>query len=321
MSTGALGHLAVSRQNSFGTNTASWFFLPFVSETLVHQIDLITQLGIKASLVEPGVVAGHDRAEGDIVMEPHPRDIGHFLRGVFGQASSINLTSVTGFQDYKHTFTFRLADFGGSSPLPPYTTQIYRGVDRSYQFTDAIFPRMELVIETGALVRATAHVMARTTSLMAQPTATFPTATPWTWAVASVSLGGSANTSIEAMTLVLENPVEGILILDNTRRWGRFGRNGFPNVRLSGRFDLGDLTEYSEFVSQTERRLLLHLAPMVTSGPYLTIDVPSFRYEGVPVQVGGPGRVAVDFAARGVFNTGSNQAIEITLVNSQVNYQ
>ena len=63
MGTGALGHLAISRQNSFGTATGSWFFAPFVSESLVHAIDLIAKEGIRASLVEPGVLQGLDRAE------------------------------------------------------------------------------------------------------------------------------------------------------------------------------------------------------------------------------------------------------------------
>ena len=321
MGTGALGHLAISRQNSFGTATGSWFFAPFVSESLVHAIDLIAKEGIRASLVEPGVLQGLDRAEGDIVLEPHPLEIGHFLRGVFGQASSSVLGSVAALNNYTHTFDLRLADFDSKTPLPPYTLEIYRSVEEAFQCADTIFPRIELLVENNALVRATVAALTRTVSLQAKQTATYRQSDEWSWAVASVSIGGAAVDVVESLTIAVENPSEGIGVLNASRRWARFGRTGFPNVRVSGRIDLADLNEYDVMVAGTERRLLLHLAPMVSSGPYLTVDIPSFRYEGFPVQVGGPGRVTVDFTGRGVLNVGSNNAIRLTLVNTAANYQ
>jgi len=321
MGTGALAHLAISRQNSFGTATGSWFFVPFVSESLVHAIDLISKEGIRASLVEPGVLQGLDRAEGDIVIEPHPLELGHFLRGVFGQSSSANVTSISGFQDFRHRHELRLSDFDSKTPLPPYTLEIYRSVEEAFQCTDTIFSRLELVVENNALVRATLAAMTRTVSLVTKQTATYRQADEWSWAVASVSIGGVALDIVESLTITVENPAEGIGVLNASRRWARFGRTGFPNIRVSGRVDLADLSEYDVLVAGTERRLLLHLAPMVSSGPYLTVDIPAFRYEGFPVQVGGPGRLTVDFTGRGPLHAGSNTAIRIDLVNTVTAYQ
>jgi hypothetical protein len=321
MGTGALAHLAISRQNSFGTATGSWFFAPFVSESLIHAIDLIAKEGIRASLVEPGILQGMERAEGDIVLEPHPLEIGHFLRGVFGQASSSVLGSVAALNNFTHTFDFRLADFDSKTPLPPYTLEIYRSVEEAFQFADTIFPRMELIVEHNALVRATFGALTRTVSLKIKETAVYRQADEWSWAVASLGIGGVAVDVVESLTIAVENPTEGIGILNASRRWARFGRTGFPNVRLSGTIDLADLSEYDTMVAGTERRLVLHLAPMVQSGPYLTVDIPAFRYEGFPVAIGGPGRVTVDFTGRGPLHQGSNTAIRISLVNTVANYQ
>jgi len=321
MATGALGHGAISRQESFGTQTASWFFYPFVSESLVHGIDLLTVEGIRASLVEPDVVAGLERAEGDIVMEPHPLHIGHFLRGVFGQASSTALNSDTPMNDFTHTFNFRLTDFDlQKTPVPPYTLEFFRGAEQSFQFTDTVFSRIELNIEAGALMRATVGAMTRTVSLFVEPTPLFQEYTPWTWAVASASIAGVGVDFIEQLSFIAEVPIEGILAL-GSRRWFKFGRTGFPNIRVSGRIDLGNLDEYDQFVAQAERRLFINLTRTSNSGETMLIDVPSFRYEGFPVQVGGPGRITVDFTARGIFNVNSNQAATITLTNTQADYQ
>jgi len=323
MATGALGHAAISWQGSFGgvADPTSYYFFPFVSESLVHAIDLLTVEGIRASLVEPDVVPGLERAEGDIVMEPHPMHIGHFLRGVFGQASSTILNSDAAMNDFTHTFDFRLVDFDVTkTPVPPYTLEIFRGTQEAFLFTDAVFTRIELTIEAGALMRSTVGIITRTVSLKTAETPLFQDFTPWTWAVASASIGGVGVDFIEAFTFVAEVPLEGILAL-GSRRYFKFGRTGFPNIRMSGRIDLGNLDEYDQFVSQAERRLFISLARTSNSGETMLIDVPSFRYEGFPVQVGGPGRITVDFSARGIFNVASNQAATITLTNTLPEYQ
>jgi len=323
MATGALGHAAISLQNSFDTvaDPTSYYFFPFVSETLVHAIDLLTVEGIRASLVEPDVVVGLERAEGDLVMEPHPMHIGNFLRGVFGQASSTALNSDATMFDFTHTFNFRLVDFDlQKTPVPPYTVEIFRGAEESFLFTDTVFNRIELNIEAGALVRATVGAITRTVSLKTAETPLFQDFTPWTWAVASASIAGVGVDFVEQLSFIAEVPLEGILAL-GSRRYFKFGRTGFPNIRVSGRIDLGNLDEYDQFVAQAERRLFISLARTSNSGETMLIDIPSFRYEGFPVQVGGPGRITVDFSARGIFNVNSNQAATITLTNTKETYQ
>ncbi len=313
--------MAVSRQNSFGTATASPFFVPFVSESLIHAIDLIASEGIRNTLVEPDVAVGGERAEGDIVMEPHPIHIGHFMRGVFGQASSTLLTSAALMNDFTHTFNFRLVDFEPCvTPLPPYTMTIWRSIEEAFEFTDTMFMRLELNIEAGALMRTTVGAIARTTSLTAEPTVVLEDFTPWSWVVASASIAGVGVDFIEQLSIIAETPMEGILAL-GSRRFSKFARTAFATVRLSGRIDLCNLDEYDQFVAQNERRMFVNLARTSNSGETMLIDIPSMRYEAFPAAVGGPGRITVDFTARGVYNVGSAQALSITLTNTLASYQ
>jgi len=315
MATGDLGYMALSIQNSFGTATQSWHYLPFVSETLVHQMDRLTIEGIRASLVEAGVVAGITRAAGDIVVEPDPNNIGYFLRSVFGQSSS---------ETINHTFNFRLADWSQKSPLPAYSVLIHRGADEAFQFQDVIFPRMQLDIAANALARATFAALGRVTTLtsvnISSATAAYIEHTPWSWAVASVSIGGVSPEYFESLSFVAENPCEGLPMLNASTLWAKFGRSGRPNVRVNGRVDLENLNEYKRFSAQSVTNLTVYLDTMVAGGPEMKIVIPSFYYDSFPVSVRGSGRVTVDFAGRGIYNAGSGTAMTITLINSYPDY-
>jgi hypothetical protein len=319
MAEGVLGFLAVSRQQSFGTATSSWNFVPIVSEGLQTNIEQIRRGSIVGRTAEGIAQPGKESGGGDVTMEPHPLLIGHFLRGVCGQSSvsATAQTSVSGFQDYTHEFIPRNAKFDPKCMLPPYTLQVHRDVTSAFQYSDAIFTKVELTVQGNALVQAKATVMFRVTSIMAASTATFTEPMEWAWNVASVSVGGSAIDFAESITVSIENPADGIIMLDGQRVPNRFVRNGPTQVRVSGTVDFQDLTEFNAFKNQTQRRLLLNLAPAVSSGPYMTIDVPKMLYSSFPANIGGPNRISVGFQGTGEFDTTSSYAIRITLTNTQ----
>ena len=320
MAEGVLGHFAISKQNSFGTNTASWNFIPIISESIVTGIEQIRRGSILGRTAEGIAERGVERVTGDVSMEPHPLHLGFFLRGITGQSSSSNVTSVSGFQDYQHEFIPRNAKFDSKSALPPYTLQVHRDVTSAFQYTDALFTRVELSVQGNALVQMTTGIMARTTSIMAASTATFTEPSPWTWNVASLSFGGSAVDFAESLSVSIEQPIEGVIMLDGTRRVNRFVRTNPTVVRVRGRVDFQDLTEFNAFQNQTQRRMLLTLGTAAGSGPYMTIDVPKMLYNTFPSQIGGPGRIGVDFEASGEYDTSSSYAIRITLVNTVASY-
>jgi len=319
MAEGVLGFLAISKQNSFGTSTASWNFIPIISESLVTTIEQQRRGSIVGRTAEGIASTGVERNAGDISLEPHQLHLGHLLRGVFGQSSTV-ATSVAAFNDFTHEFIPRNAKFDSKAMLPPYTIQVHRDVTSSFQYTDALFTRLELTVQGNALVNVKVGVMARTNSIMAASTATFTEPTPWAWNVASVSIGGTAVDFIENLTIVIEQPVEGVVMLDATTRVNRFVRSGPTTVRVNGRVDFQDLTEFAAFKAQTQRRLLLSLAPAVSSGPSMTVDVPSLLYTTFPAQIGGPNRIGVDFQASGEYNVASSYALRVTLTNTVASY-
>lgn len=319
MAEGTLGHLALSRQNSFGTATASWNFLPIISEGLTTNIEQLRRGGIVGRNAEGIAQAGRETGGGDVTFEPHPILIGHLLRGVCGQGSvgATATTSVTGFQDWTHEFIPRNAKFDSKTMLPPYTLQVHRDVTSAFQYGDSIFTKVELRINGNALVQANATILSRVTSIMAASTATFTEPAEWAWNVASVSIGGSAVDFIESLVVSIEQPAEGVHMLDGTVVANRFVRSGPTQIRVSGTLDFQDLTEFNAFKNQTQRRLLCNLAPAVASGPYMLIDVPKMVYTAFPANIGGPNRISVSFNGTGEFDTASSYAIRITLTNTQ----
>lgn len=326
MATGALAYLGISKQNSFGTATTSWHWTPFVSETLAHRIDKLAMQGIRNSLVEMGALPGIDRAEGDLVLEPDPVTLGYFLRGVLGVPSTSVIAS--GYL-YQHVFEMRFSDWTQKCPVPASTMAVWRGVEDVFEFTDVIFPRMQLAIEANALVRASFSAIGRTVSLTAQgsygttPNFSGATENPWTWATASVSINGSAPEVYETINLTVDGMLEGVIVLDATRKFNKFGRRDRPTVRLNGRIDLENLNEYDRFAAQSTVPFFVNLAPQVvgSASPYMLLEVPKFQYDSIDAAVAGPGRVSVDWAGRAMYHAGSQTALRITLVNSQINYE
>lgn len=321
MAYGTDGFIAVSKQNVWGTPTTNWHFMPFVSEGVVVNKELLMQESILDRYDEPPPLEGLETVEGDISMELNPIDCGPFLHAACGSATTTVILSGT---VWSHEFKLTQTRFDENAALNPYTFQIYRGVEEAFQFTDGQVNTLEVNIAAGAVVKMSAGVICRTSSLMAKtPTSHFG-AKAFTWDQSSFSIAGIAIKDFEEVTISLNNALAGIVLLDGTKRRGRVQRDGYREIRVSGTIDLPNLNEYDQFIAQTERRLVTSVQKpsAISAGHYekLTIDIPSFRYEAFPVSIGGPGRVTVGFAGRGVYNVGSKTTMSITLVNTKSAY-
>lgn len=319
MGFGTAGFLAISRQNSFGTATSSWQYIPIISENLTESIDQLVEESLRARYEEGPTRTGLISAAGDITMEPNPVMIGHFLRGLLGQSSGTAAGSA-----FTHTFNPVQTNFDTNCALPPYTIQVYRDVGSSWQFTDAIVNAMTFEINANALVHATASVIARTSSLMPYTTASFNTGDPWAWDACSISIAGVGNAALETLSVSIENNIEGVVTLDTTKSWSRMLRNGLRTFGVSGTFDFTSQTEYNNFRSQAEQRFVVTVrgATEVSSGYYdtLTFDAPSVRYTSFEGGLSGPSRLQASFDGACKYNTGSAQAFKATLTNTRASY-
>jgi hypothetical protein len=320
---GTAGHLGVSAQQSFGTATTSYEWIPFVSEGLATNIDIISEETIRARFDEPPIRQGVETSDGDIVFEVHPTIIGHFLRGAF--ASSVTTVNpVTGPLSgvaYHHWFVPPVStDFDETfSALPPYSIEIFRGVGSAFIITDTVFNSLSIDISAGQLAQVTASVLGRTQTFAAKNTPSFDNLAPLGWNVASISLAGTGNVNFETLNITLDNAVEGRVLLDSTVGVAKFKRSGgFRNVRVTGTLDFESAAEFENFKNFTEQVLVVRLQDSsVTSLNTLELSIPSLVYEAHPVNIGGPGLITADITARGIYNTGSAHSIRAILVNSR----
>ena len=69
---GMLGHIGISKQNSFGTATNSYDYMPIISETLTTNIEQLVEEGMRTRFDEGPSHDGLQTVAGDIVFEPHP---------------------------------------------------------------------------------------------------------------------------------------------------------------------------------------------------------------------------------------------------------
>lgn len=319
---GLLGHVAIAKQNSFGTASTSFGYTEVLNESLSTEVEALISEGLVGRFAEGRTTEGYETIAGDISMEVDPIRIGDFIRSSFGQVTTTNITSTAGFKDYQHVFTPLVNTKFDSTlcDIPPYTLQIYRDSNEAFLYTDSVVNKIEFTVEAGGLLQCTAGMLARTTSLSTVAGPSFTEMQPFSWAVMSASLGGTGITDYESLTFSFENAVEGVKLLNTSKRVAKFKRTGMQLVRISGTLDFSTNSEYVRFKNQAETQFIMNMGSMISSGPFMKVDIPNLRYASLSPQLGGTGRISVDFEAHGKFDVTSNYAIEITLTNTQATY-
>jgi hypothetical protein len=319
MGYGIGGHLAISQQSSFGTATANWIYMPFISESVTDNIEQLQSENLKARFDAPDNLEGINNVTGDIVFEPHPTVLGEILRGNIGQAAvASNPSSV-----YIHEFIPAQSDFDSNCALPPYTMAIFRNVGSQYQYTDVQFHTLAFEIVAGAIVRATATVHARTTSLQNPTTPSFTEYTPFTWNQTSVEIGGAANSVLESATITIENPIEGVPTLNGAKTEALLKRSDFRNITITGDQDFSSQTEYNRFRAQTRTAFKLSITgtEIVTGyNEQLIFDLPQVNYTTFEAPIGGPGRITAAYEGKAEYFVNSSYTMRTTLQNTLAAY-
>lgn len=360
MASGSGGQLALTRSDSLYLSVTSvdqW--TNFVSESVQHTLNELEEGALTGYKDAPPSHKGLDYSQGDIQFEPNPNAFGHFMRGAFGQASGSVLTAagswgtgsssplwdpfgVSGRPVMQHRFIPIQSAWDLRTFLPPYTMMVYKDVGSAWFFQGTCFHTIEWQIQAGQLVKATVSVMARkterysrTASISALRT---PGGRPWVWDMASVQVSSGqtgfanllGNTNFESITLRLETPLEGVVLLDGNKQYAEFQVNGFRRVNLSGTLSFRDQTEYDAFVAYENRSMRVNLTNTTSalrlgnpnSLQYfgLQLDVPQMKFlsYGVPIQ--GPNRLQSQFTAKGELDPTSTYMIEALLINTTSAY-
>lgn len=312
--TGMLGFIGVGKETTWGTAVAVTDYVEAMQESLVTAIDRFETRQIVAALYEPDDAAGVVRNEGDIVFGGHPRAMGYFLNGAFGANS---ITSVLSGFFYTNAFYGTQTLSSSLNPLPPYTLEIFRPSlnlpSSSFRFAGAQVSKLSMNVKPNQDLECTASIIAQAQTLLTKTTASFPSSPTqmFTFDTASVQLGGAAVDRFEELTVEIDNQLEGIPTLNNSTNISRIRRTGSQLIRVSGTVEFDAFSDFLNFTSQTEQRLVVSF--FKASSFALVIDVPRMVFTEMPVQIGGRDRLTVNFAAMGRYHSGSANAISVRL--------
>lgn len=311
--------VGVARQTAWGTPAAvaSGDFIEALSESFVPTRARFDVRNLVGRVTEPDDVAGLTRIEGELVASGHPVSIGHLLNAAMGQGSRAITVVLSGFL-WTLDWMPSPSDFSSLAPLPPYTLEVFRDVTSSHRFADAVATRIGFAVQPNQDVRVTLGMIAKTTSIIAKSTPTFPSSPtdPFTFDTASISIAGAASELVEGWTLTADMQMEGVPTLNNTTEIHRVRRRGPVMYRLAGTIGFENLTEYNAFIAQTEQRIVASF--FRAQSFQLIFDLPRVVWSEFPVAAGGRERITAAFAgiARHHIGSGTPAAIKLTTTKS-----
>ena len=317
MAAGTIGFIGLGKETTFGTPVAATDYILALSENITLTKDRFELTNINNRFTEPDDMAGLDRYAGQVVFPSDPTALGFFLRSVFGTMSGSVVLS--GFL-WKNEFTTALADFSANSPVPPYTFEVFRDVTSSNQYAGGVVNQLTLASQVNQELRVSAGMIFKTSSVIAKSAASYVSSPtyPFAFDTASISIAGAGSAIVEAMTVTIDNQLEGIPVINASTEIVKIRRKGFQSVRLSGTVGFENLTEYNIFKAQTEQRIFAHF--FRASSFSLLIDMPRVVYSSFPLGIPGRDRLTVGFEGIARYHAGSAQAIKVDLTNTKSNY-
>lgn len=353
MASGNGGQFAFSKIGSLyrDVNTVN-LWGNFVSETLEHKLSELVEGSISGRRDQPNSYKGVDDGQGDLVFEPNPNVLGHFLKSWYGTLVSSTVTAATstgansgqfaGAAQNFHRFTPNQNSFSDRTFLEPYNFMIYRDVGSAWLFKGAIVPTLKLDIQAGQLVKATASIMARQVDRI-QRTAAIQSLVssggrPWIWDMASIELSTdtstanlAARTDFEQLAFTFSLPHVGVSLLDGTKKYGEFSPSDFRKLTIDGTMSFRDQTAYDRFIAYEQARLrvtVLNVNSLLFLGnpasadvsaflgyPGMRIHIPAMKFTAWSAPITGPNRITAKFTAKAEYSESEGISSAFDLIN------
>jgi len=309
-------------QDSYGTagDTSSIHFIPNLSESLKLSIPPLISENMRGVFDEGDTYEGPRTVDGSIETEAQPIALGALFKSVLEETSNVNSDGI-----YTRTFKPRTSDFDEKSANNPVTAYAYRDTGSAMLYSDLNGAMLELGIANGEFLKAKVDYVGGEFSQSASVAASYPVGKRWTWDTTSVSLGGSAVDEIMDMTISLDDGgLEASHTLNNSKYPSRIKRTSMRSISVSGTLKFENQDEYQEFISQSERELIMTFkgATEIQSGynEELIVKLPLMRYEEAAPAAEGAGYIEMSVTAKGKYSVDSGSSMELTLVNTQANY-
>ena len=315
---GFAGHIGIAKETNWGSGVAvsSGDYIEGFSEDLSLTIERFSHKAIIASLSEPDDSTGLYRVEGSMRFGANPgQNLHNILRAAL---HSYDTTSATGpLYQYDFVTTSGGADFSTDVPIQPYTLEIFRDVTSSNIYTGCLLNALTFTFNPSGPVMCDATWIGRNAEVgsKSSPTITTTPAKPFNFATVSLSVGGAGTALIEELVVTVNNNLEGLGALNLSNRIAKVRRNNHQMVEISGTLDFANLTEYGNFVDQTEQRMTVSATAPASFG--MVIDIPRVVYTAFPLGIPGRERITVGFTGKGFVHQGSGNAIKISLFTTQ----
>lgn len=318
MSYGMKTNLGIAFQNSYGTAlTNSVYWMQFTTEGFAVAKEMLVSEGMNGVFDEGATYEGLNSNDGPMEFEAHPINLGVLLKAMMGAPTSVQSGAI-----YTHTFKPRTADFDAYAANIPCTAVKDLGDSGSaHQYYDMVASKLGLSVANGEFLKGSIEFVGGKYSQVAAPAASFNAGKYYTWDVASVSIAGTANGDMEEMNLELDEGLEAMYTLNNTKTPSRVKRSGRRTLSVGGSIIFDNQTEYQQFLGQAERNFTIHFKgpTEIQSGYFntLTLIVPLGRYTEFKPVAGDSGKLKVGFSAKGIYSVTSATMLHVTLVNTQ----
>lgn len=315
MSLGMLGHFGLGKESTWGTAVAATDYIKIMSEAVQLGIDRFDQINVHASVTEPDDAAGVRRVTGNFTMPGHPVSLGHVLTGLLGNGTVNSLhTSL-----WRHDFQALESDVATSNPLPAYTFEIFRDVTTSQRYSGIQFTGATFSIQPNNPFLCSFDIIGKSASHITKTTPSFPTpAGNFDFSTASMQIAGAATPLIEALSITVNNSLEGVAALNNSNEIAKVKRQGPVLTNIEGTMSWDNITEALAFQNQTEQAFVVSM--FLANSHSIVFDIPRLVYTAYPTGIPGRERMTVGFSGKGLYHTGSGSAMEVRLTTSKSDY-
>lgn len=321
---GALTHVGLGKETTFGTPVAASDYIQFASEGITEEIEQVISQSLNNTVDEPPTFEGLHSIAGELSFEVFPNVLGHILRSALGAPATTQPDATNNPTVYEHIFTPVQDNFSTVCALPPYTLEVHRDLEQAFQYAGAVVNDLSFNFGTDTkIMQGSASIIAKALALISATTPSFETNDPFLWHQSSITIDGASNNDLQTLDFAINNSLEGRATLNGSKTVSRIRRNGRRTFPVNFTYDISDLTEFNKFRNQNEIPVKIELTGASISGTYnhkLTIDIPKFRYTAFPINVGGAETITAQVNGVAKYDKAVGYGMKVTLVNTEASY-
>lgn len=325
---GAQLKFGIARQASAGSGGAvtvgnSYFSIPLLSHDVGLEKQEVISQNLNGTFEQGASYDGTANIMGTIEVEATPKALGALLTATLGTPTSAGVGSA-----FTAAFLPRTADFSSNLVNNPYTIYAQFADSTSAElYFDCQFGQIEFQFGQGQLLRTRAMVaggqrVTGGTGSAGLPIDTQDLSMGWLWDVSSISFGGGAVQNMSDISVSINENIQPVYTLNGSLLPYKYTRTGFREVTVNGTMMFDSRSMYNDFVSGTQRRLLItakntrSVISVQSENPTLVIDVPQLKITAMKPSVSGPGEVSVNFTGRGLLDPTSRYTVKVNLTNT-----